>query len=81
MGILFSKCCEVEINFRCTLCNGRSSPEPEVPIELSNAHNEEGGKPFAVNKVLPNLMEALEKSVMPGPSRSVASVKLDSTVL
>ena len=62
MGSCFSKCCEVEINFRCTLCNGRSSPEPEVPIELSNAHNEEGGKPFAVNKVLPNLMEALEKS-------------------
>ena len=61
MGILFSKCCEVEINFRCTLCNGRSSPEPEVPIELSIDHNEEGGKQFAVNAVLPNLMRVVEK--------------------
>ena len=48
MGILFSKWCEVEINCKCILCKGRSSPEPEVPIELSNAHNEEGCKLFVV---------------------------------
>ena len=48
MGILFSKCCEVEINFRCTLCNKRSSIEPEVPIKLSNTNNEEEGTLFIV---------------------------------
>ena len=44
MGALFSKCCEVEINFRCTLCSERSSSEPEVPIELRSVHNEEDSK-------------------------------------
>jgi len=48
MGLFFSKCCEVEINFKCTLCNKRSSPEPEVPIELSSTHNEEEGTLFIV---------------------------------
>ena len=48
MGSCFSKCCEVEINFRCTLCNKRSSIGPEVPIKLSNTHNEEEGTLFIV---------------------------------
>ena len=48
MGSCFSKCCEVEINFRCTLCNNRSSSEPEVPIELSSTHNAEEGMIFVV---------------------------------
>ena len=48
MGSSFSKCCEVEIKFRCILCNGRSSPESEVPIELRRTHNEEEGTLFIV---------------------------------
>ena len=48
MGSFFSRCCEVEITFRCTLCSKRLSPEPEVPIELSSTHNAEEGMKFIV---------------------------------
>ena len=46
MGILFSKCCKVKISFKCMLCNEQASSEPEEPVELRSAHNEEGGKLF-----------------------------------
>lgn len=46
MGVIFSKCFEMEISFKCILCNEQSSSEPEEPIQLRSAHNEEGGKLF-----------------------------------
>ena len=49
MGILFSKCFKVDISFECILCNERSSSEPEEPVQLRSAHNEEGGKLFVAS--------------------------------
>ena len=46
MGIRFSNCCKVDVNFSCTLCGERSSPEPEVAIELRSTDNEGKGMLF-----------------------------------